>query len=457
MKSEIVKVLGLGSIYRRVAHGKMVRVWSCQYSFRGEQKRESTHKTNKRDAIEFLKQRVREIANGTYTGTSSKQLDYDSMKDLIRADYLKNDYEDCLKTRFNHLDRFCQKRRAVEIDTALIDRMVLKLKEEGYAKGTINRDLSCLERMFSLSVEMKLLPRELVPKIQKLKNENRRTIYVEVGTLERILEKLANPDTEAESGFRGVYPVAKSTRLGGERASTWQAVIRVNGKRRYLGAFPTKELAAAAYADADREYRKSERHMIVLFLLFLFRTGWRPAEIAKLRWPHVKFEDRQIHLPSEDTKTELTIRVLPLEGAIERIICMARTLRFEGCDNVFHRNGRRMGRFDKRWKTALKQAGLPPTVWIYDLKRSGVILLRQRGGATEDTAMTFTGHSTREAFARYNTITDFDMRTAIRSVDTYLSSRAATISTGYVTSTAVAGELKDEVSSSGAEGAVAHI
>ena len=49
----------------------------------------------------------------------------------------------------------------------------------------------------------------------------------------------------SKSGFLGVSPVSLST--------TWQARIKVDGKERYLGCFPTAEEAHAAYLTAKRE------------------------------------------------------------------------------------------------------------------------------------------------------------------------------------------------------------
>jgi HNH endonuclease/AP2 domain len=48
------------------------------------------------------------------------------------------------------------------------------------------------------------------------------------------------------SGFRGVYPVPNS--------KTYKAVISIDGKVTYLGAFPTPEEAYVAYCEAARKY-----------------------------------------------------------------------------------------------------------------------------------------------------------------------------------------------------------
>jgi hypothetical protein len=49
-----------------------------------------------------------------------------------------------------------------------------------------------------------------------------------------------------KSGFKGVYPVAGS--------STWFVKIMLRGESRYLGTFPTPQLAADAYAAAAAEW-----------------------------------------------------------------------------------------------------------------------------------------------------------------------------------------------------------
>lgn len=50
------------------------------------------------------------------------------------------------------------------------------------------------------------------------------------------------------SGFKGV------TKVAGTYKRPWQAAITLNGKRKYLGCFPTPEEAHEAYCKAAREH-----------------------------------------------------------------------------------------------------------------------------------------------------------------------------------------------------------
>ena len=69
------------------------------------------------------------------------------------------------------------------------------------------------------------------------------------------------PYANSTTGVRGVY-------LG--KYGTWTATIGVNGKLIYLGAFDTKEKAAEARSEAEKQYGKprnrgrARRHGLLL-------------------------------------------------------------------------------------------------------------------------------------------------------------------------------------------------
>jgi integrase len=81
----------------------------------------------------------------------------------------------------------------------------------------------------------------------------------------------------------------------------------------------------------------------------------------------------------------------------------ARTSEFERehetvCPWVFHRNGYQVAWYYDGWRTACDKAGVPGRL-LHDLRRSAVRNL-VRAGASEQVAMSITGHKTRSVFDR---------------------------------------------------------
>jgi integrase len=164
---------------------------------------------------------------------------------------------------------------------------------------------------------------------------------------------------------------------------------------------------------------------------FAFFTGWRIAsEVLPLEWSRVDFTAGEIRLDAGTTKNGAG-RVFPMTHELRELL-KARHTEYETlkraghiCPYVFVRvvakgrggpkSPRRITSFGKAWKAACVAAGLPGRI-PHDLRRSAVRTF-VRESIPERVAMTLTGHKTRSVFARYDIVSDGDLRDAARKLD----------------------------------------
>ena len=151
---------------------------------------------------------------------------------------------------------------------------------------------------------------------------------------------------------------------------------------------------------------------------FAYYSAWRKNEIASLLWRDI--EDGVIRLRPEASKNS-EARVLMLTGVIAEIIDRRRAERKDLVPYVFHRNGKKLGRFDEAWDTACRKAGLPEKLF-HDFRRTAVRNM-VRAGVPERIAMQISGHKTRSIFDRYNIVNEEDIKEAQRQTFRYLEEK----------------------------------
>jgi integrase len=348
---------------------KRGNVWWIRYSVRGKEFRESTASERKSDASKLLKFRFQEIARGRFIGPSQERVLMDDLFASLETEYAINGRRSLgtLKGRLKHLRSTFGNFLAVDVNEEKIERYKLTRLGEKTDRGdkpiqpaTVNRELAALRTAFHLAVRHKRIA--VAPNIDLLEENNVRHEFVEP---------------------------------------------------------PTFETIAAALPPYLRDFAR-----------FAYLTGWRRGEIRGLDWSNVNRETKNVFL--EHSKNGEP-RILPLVGELEKIIerrWQARTVeRQDGstalANYVFHcGDGRIIGDFRKRWRTACTKAGVPGLL-LHDLRRSAVRNF-DNNGISQIVGMMISGHKTASVYKRYRIVPENDIREALERVEQALQKQRET-------------------------------
>jgi integrase len=182
-------------------------------------------------------------------------------------------------------------------------------------------------------------------------------------------------------------------------------------------------------------------------LTVAFVTGWRTtSELLPMEWRQIDFAARTLRLEPGTTKNDRG-REFPFDDELEAALLEQRAYT-ETCQRragaiipyVFHRKGKRIAYWRRRWLQALLKVGLAhrevgedgkpkkggkiiPHVIVHDFRR-GAIRNLSRAGVSSEVAMQLCGHETPSVYRRYRIVTGDDLREAVAKLN---ASKTATI------------------------------
>jgi integrase len=148
------------------------------------------------------------------------------------------------------------------------------------------------------------------------------------------------------------------------------------------------------------------KHLVPI-VITAYWTGMRKGEILKLTWDKVFFRDREIRLEIEDTKDNEK-RVIPIPEPLHKVL--SKIPRALHNNYVFLYKNLPLTFIHRGFCLGMERAGIPcgrkvkGGLTFHDLRHTFATEMR-KAGVHEKIIMKITGHSTREMFDRYNTIT----------------------------------------------------
>lgn len=353
-----MKRRGDGRVFQRLGS----KSYWIQYNVRGKQYREAVG-PDKAKAKRKLKARLREALSENFVPPSAESVLVGALLDalVLHAEHAGLRSWAKLRSHAKAVHAFFGGWRAIDVSAEAVERFQGGRLAAGRKPATVNRESEALRRAFRLAAERRMFPRNAIPTIPTLPVENTRQGFFDRSELEALLKHVTDADLRD-------------------------------------------------------------------FIAWGFRTGMRKGEIAKLTWEMLDTSSAPwlLTIPGSITKNAQP-RVLGLAGEAQAIIARRIKARRLDCLLIFHRvskgkPGRPVIAFDKAWRNALRDAGLPEGRLFHDLRRSAVRNLI-RSGVDPSIAMKVSGHKTRSMLDRYNIIASEETAAALVQADAWLSTQ----------------------------------
>jgi integrase len=304
---------GLGRVFRRGS------IWWVQYSFRGEQHRESSHSSLRPRAVNLLKRRLAEMGHGRLVGPQAERLTFADLSKMVVEDYQINARKS-VPPLVRLTQYFPAHTRALDITTDVVKRYIQHRLSQGAAAATIKNEVGALGRAFTLAYRSGHLPHR--PYLPSPRVNNARTGFFTDGEVRALLKHLPE----------------------------------------YLRPF-----VEAAYITG---WRRGE-----LRNLRWSQVDWEGGTIRLERGTTKSGEPRSFPFAVHPRLAALLREQRESTSAFERAndaVCLW----------VFHRNGHQVSWYYDGWKTACKKAGVPGRL-LHDLRRSAVRNLVRAGASEQ--------------------------------------------------------------------------
>ena len=243
----------------------------------------------------------------------------------------------------------------------------------------------------------------------------------------RIQRRLRNGDIPSMATVNADHAFVKHMLSIAER----RGLVTANVAKRVPMQDPKNERDRVLSSDEWERLHAAAADHIKPVLLMAYHLGPRLGEILNLTWDRVDLHRGFIKLRSVDTKTKEP-REIPLTPMVLEALRDLSKVRSLTCLYVFQFNGRPIKRIKRAFQTAVRIAGIA-NVRFHDLRHCAATNLR-RAGVDTVTAMKIVGHKSEKMHRRYNSVSDGDLSTAARMLNSYLSNTVLTPATNPLAS-----------------------